>query len=172
MDMSNQPPVRGTVVRLEGADMTLAYDTCPEPGFVLESRVTRAKDYLLTLDAKLAAIKKDKNLSQTGREDGIRKLDAEYANVAALVDKVDEDALVLERLATALEASVYEVPALEPTDLHGRMDDGEIRQWLASLPDEQRRRHLDEVVAGKYPRHALALARSPVPTQMMRGSGW
>ena len=37
MDMSNQPHIRGTVVRLEAADMTLAYGDCPEPGILVRT---------------------------------------------------------------------------------------------------------------------------------------
>lgn len=165
MELNSQPPSqRGMVRRLDGCDATLAIDTPPDPGSVLVTRVERATNALVAFDTQVASIKRNQHLSPSGREDALANLEPERAKVLALVDKAEEDARTVEFLATELEAAVFEVPALEPVDVNARMDDAEIRAWYASLSGDQRRRTLDDIAAGKNPRHALALARSPVPT--------
>lgn len=75
-------------------------------------------------------------------------------------ERVDDLAV----LNAAQVEAIYAPPALEPTDINGGADDREIRAWVATLDSDRRAEFLTQMVRGKQPRIALALARSPVPT--------
>jgi len=156
--------IRGTVIHLEGFNTTLGFDDPPEPALVLAPKIKQAAQEMTNLSTKMAAIRRDKRLSDVGRAEALSSLDADRAKVEDSLSRIEEGAKVLENINNAMLEATLEVPALDPTDHNSRMDDGEIRQWVASLQGDQRQRYLNDLVAGKYPRHARALARSPVPS--------
>lgn len=69
-----------------------------------------------------------------------------------------------ERMLAHEERTLYEVPPVESTAAADAVLDGQARAWVMGLTGDARAKAVRDLLGGRLPRVAKALARSPIPT--------
>ena len=125
----------------------------------MQAAIVRRALEVAKLAGQVAKVSNDQNLSDEGKRNLRRTLDADRIKIAA---KLESDSTQIEGvsvLAKMGEEQLYAAPAIERGDFETAMTDREIRSWFSSQSIEQ----LGAALKQMTHRQLEALQRSPIP---------
>lgn len=152
-------PGRYEALHLEGEGGALTFTTEAPASREMQAAIVRRALEVAKLSHQIATVSSDQNLSDEGKRNLRRTLDADRIKIAA---KLESDSTQIEgvaMLAKMGEEQLYGAPAIAGGDFETPMADREIRTYFETRSPEQLGASLKQMTH----RQLEALRRSPVP---------
>jgi hypothetical protein len=152
-------PGRYEAVHMPGEAGALTFITEAEASPEMKVAVVKRTLEVAALASKIAKVTTDQNLSDEGKRNLRRTLDADRRKLA---NRIEADAVQIDGVATlakVAEDQLYAPTPIERTDAAGALVDAEIRSYFSGRTLEQ----LGAALADVNQRQLEALKRAPVP---------